>query len=277
MKVLEAATFLRPTPPFDRLFPAKLPRHPQRRFVPIRAKRGVDGGDLYGGDRPVDEGMIVLRMRIRELKLSEMSHVLPSDWMEWEKKYYENYNEDVCEAMGWLQSVLMNTRPSLAMGMVALVALSVPFSSFVVLRHAIEVAKEKEGGIVKKGHELGLIMAISLLEEHGLPLGLLPLADVVEVGFVKDTGYMWIIQKKKVEHNFKMISKLVSYNSEITGNVEKKRIEKLKGVKAKELMLWPPVNEITVDDLPTGKMHFKRHHQKFSRGGVCCWAVMGVP
>ncbi|KAL7190759.1 hypothetical protein ACSBR2_022941 [Camellia fascicularis] len=87
---------------------------------------------------------------------------------------------------------------------------------------------EKEGGIVKKGHELGLIMAISLLEEHGLPLGLLPLADVIEVGFVKDTGYMWIIQKKKVEHNFKMISKLVSYNSEITGYVEKKRIEKLK-------------------------------------------------
>ncbi|GMP31040.1 hypothetical protein CsSME_00005424 [Camellia sinensis var. sinensis] len=141
MKVLEAATFLRPTPPFDRLFPAKSARHPQWRFVPIRAKRGVDGGDLYGGDRPVDEGMIVLRMRIRELKLSEMSHVLPSDWMEWEKKYYENYNEDVCEAMGWLQSVLMNTRPSLAMGMVALVALSVPFSSFVVLLHAIEVAK----------------------------------------------------------------------------------------------------------------------------------------
>ncbi|CAL5372558.1 unnamed protein product [Camellia sinensis] len=243
MKVLEAATFLRPTPPFDRLFPAKSPRHPQRRFVPIRAKRGVDGGDLYGGDRPVDEGMIVLRMRIRELKLSEMSHVLPSDWMEWEKKYYENYNEDVCEAMGWLQSVLMNTRPSLAMGMVALVALSLPFSSFVFILQAIEVAKGKEGGIVKKGHELGLIMAISLLEEHGLPLGLLPLADVVEVGFVKDTGYI--------------------YNSETTGYVEKKRIEKVKGVKAKELMLWPPVNEITVDDLHTGKMHFKRHHQSF--------------
>ncbi|KAL7221594.1 hypothetical protein ACSBR1_023534 [Camellia fascicularis] len=127
---------------------------------------------------------------------------------------------------------------------------------------------EKEGGIVKKGHELGLIMAISLLEEHGLPLGLLPPADVIEVGFVKDTGYMWIIQKKKVEHNFKMISKLLC---------REKRIEKLKGVKAKELMLWPPVNEITVDDLPTGKMHFKRHHQKFSRGGVCFWAVMGVP
>ncbi|KAI5559473.1 hypothetical protein Peur_027047 [Populus x canadensis] len=116
---------------------------------------------------------------------------------------------------------------------------------------------EKEGGVVAKGHEEGLKMAISLLEEFGLPLGLLPLADVIEVGFVSSTGYMWIVQKKKVEHNFKMASKLVSYGTDITGYVSKKQIKKLKGVKAKELMLWPPVNEITVDDPPTGKIHFK--------------------
>ncbi|KAK4440042.1 hypothetical protein Salat_0339100 [Sesamum alatum] len=116
---------------------------------------------------------------------------------------------------------------------------------------------QKEGGIVKKGHEEGLKMAISLLEEFELPQGLLPLADVIEVGFVRSTGYMWIQQKKKVEHNFKMISKLVSYDTDITGYVEKKRIKKLKGVKAKELMLWPPVSEIIVDDPPTGKIHFK--------------------
>ncbi|KAK6797391.1 hypothetical protein RDI58_005093 [Solanum bulbocastanum] len=116
---------------------------------------------------------------------------------------------------------------------------------------------EKEGAIVKKGHEEGLKMAVSLLEEFGLPMGLLPLADVIEVGFVKNTGYMWIQQNKKVEHKFKMISKMVSYDTEINGYVDKKRIKKLKGVKAKELMLWPPVNEITVDDPPTGKIQFK--------------------
>ncbi|KAI3935457.1 hypothetical protein MKW98_027597 [Papaver atlanticum] len=116
---------------------------------------------------------------------------------------------------------------------------------------------EKEGGIVKTGHEEGLKMAISILEEFGLPLGLLPLENVIEVGFVKTTGYMWIKQEKKVEHNFKMISKLVSYDVDIHGIVDKKRIKKLKGVKAKEFMLWPPVNEITVDDPPTGKIHFK--------------------
>ncbi|XP_028761750.1 uncharacterized protein At5g01610-like [Neltuma alba] len=116
---------------------------------------------------------------------------------------------------------------------------------------------EKEGGIVKKGNEEGMKMAASLLEEYELPAGLLPLREVVEVGFVKGTGYMWIVQKKKVEHEFKMISKLVSYDSEITGYVSKKKIKKLKGVKAKELMLWPPVSEITVDDLPARKIHFK--------------------
>ncbi|KAK8484720.1 hypothetical protein V6N11_014469 [Hibiscus sabdariffa] len=116
---------------------------------------------------------------------------------------------------------------------------------------------EKEGGIVKNGHEEGMEMAIALLQEFGLPLGLLPLADVIEVGFVRNTGYMWIAQRKKVEHNFKMINKLVSYDTQITGFVDKNRIKKLKGVKAKELMLWPPVNEIIVDDPPTGKIHFK--------------------
>ncbi|KAM0054625.1 hypothetical protein Hdeb2414_s0006g00196941 [Helianthus debilis subsp. tardiflorus] len=119
------------------------------------------------------------------------------------------------------------------------------------------MADPKTGGILKKGHEEGLKFAVSILEEHGLPLGLLPLANVIEVGFVKTTGYMWILQAKKVEHEFKLIKKLVSYDSEITGYVEKKRIKKLKGVKAKELMLWPPVNDISIEDPPTGKIHFK--------------------
>ncbi|KAK2639966.1 hypothetical protein Ddye_027761 [Dipteronia dyeriana] len=116
---------------------------------------------------------------------------------------------------------------------------------------------EKEGGTVAKGHEEGMKMARALLEEFELPAGLLPLADVIEVGFVRSSGYMWILQKKKVEHNFKMISKLVSYDTDITGYVNKKKIKKLKGVKARELMLWPPVNEIVVDDPPTGKIQFK--------------------
>ncbi|ONK81129.1 uncharacterized protein A4U43_C01F25610 [Asparagus officinalis] len=116
---------------------------------------------------------------------------------------------------------------------------------------------EKEGGIVRKGHDEGLKLAVSLLDEFNLPLGLLPLENVVEVGSVRATGYFWIVQKKKVEHNFKIAGKLVSYDTDINGYVEKGRIKKLKGVKAKELIMWPPVNEINVDDPPTRKIHFK--------------------
>lgn len=119
------------------------------------------------------------------------------------------------------------------------------------------MAAEKEGGIVKKGHEEGLKLAVSLLKKFELPEGLLPLANVVEVGYVESTGYMWIVQQNKVEHEFKIISKLVSYDTEINGYVDKMKIKKLRGVKAKELMLWPPVSEIKVDDPPTGKIHFK--------------------
>lgn len=119
------------------------------------------------------------------------------------------------------------------------------------------MAAEKEGGIVKKGHEEGLKLAVSLLKKFELPEGLLPLANVVEVGYVESTGYMWIVQQNKVVHEFKMISKLVSYDTEINGYVDKMKIKKLRGVKAKELMLWPPVSEIKADDPPTGKVHFK--------------------
>jgi hypothetical protein len=116
---------------------------------------------------------------------------------------------------------------------------------------------EKEGAIVKKGHDESLKTAVSLLQEFELPEGLLPLADIIEIGYVKATGFIWITQKKKVEHKFNLISKLVSYDTEITGYISKKKIKKLKGVKAKELMLWPLVNEITADEQPTGKIHFK--------------------
>jgi hypothetical protein len=130
-------------------------------------------------------------------------------------------------------------------------------SGYLLLLEASSAMAEKEGAIITKDHQEGMKMAESLLEEFELPLGLLPLADVIEVGFVRSTGYMWILQKKRVEHNFQIISKLVSYDAAINGYVEKNRIKKLKRVKAKELMLWPPVSEITVDNPPTGKIRFK--------------------
>ncbi|KAL5743394.1 hypothetical protein ACOSQ2_026510 [Xanthoceras sorbifolium] len=113
-----------------------------------RSSRGSsksNGGDhdhCYGG-RLVDENMIVLRMRIRETKMLETrSELSTPNWMEWEKKYYANdgYDQDVLEAIGFLQNRMMNMRPGLALGLIAIVALSLVMSTGVVLFHAFQIA-----------------------------------------------------------------------------------------------------------------------------------------
>ncbi|XP_010270851.1 PREDICTED: uncharacterized protein LOC104607056 [Nelumbo nucifera] len=96
-----------------------------------------------------------------------------------------------------------------------------------------------------------------LLREVGLPSGLLPVKDAEECGYIEETGFVWLKQKKKTEHKFKSIGKPVSYAPYVTAHVEKSRIKKLTGVKAKELLIWVTISEIYVDDPPTGKITFK--------------------
>lgn len=96
-----------------------------------------------------------------------------------------------------------------------------------------------------------------LLVEMGLPNGLLPLEDIVECGIVRETGYVWLIQKKKVEHKFEKIGKLVSYAPQVTATIEKGKISKLSGVKTKELLLWITLSDIYIDDQASGKITFK--------------------
>ncbi|XP_072979962.1 uncharacterized protein [Typha angustifolia] len=99
------------------------------------ASKGDANGSNYGG-RMVDENMVVLRKRIHETRMAERSVELPSNWMEWEKEYYDgNYGSDVCEIVGLLQAFLMNTRPSMAIGLVMLLVMSVPTSVILILVH----------------------------------------------------------------------------------------------------------------------------------------------
>jgi len=93
-----------------------------------------------------------------------------------------------------------------------------------------------------------------LLKEAGLPNGLLPLKDLIECGYVQETGYVWLKQKKRVDHVFQSLGRLVSYGTEITGYAEKGRIKKVKGIKTRELMVWVPVEEIALDQPATGKL-----------------------
>lgn len=88
----------------------------------------------------MDESMIVLRKRIHQMKVIERNYEPPVEWTPWEKQYYASYDDYVCKFVGFLQSYLMNTRPSLALGMIFLLTISVPASSVVVLLRLIELA-----------------------------------------------------------------------------------------------------------------------------------------
>lgn len=108
--------------------------------VILASKR--DAYDRNYGGRIVDENMIVLRKRIHEMEMIEGKYDPPTDWMDWEKQYYNtNYLSDIYDAMAIFQSQLMNTRPSLALGMAALVAFTLPTSFGFVLFHLTEMAK----------------------------------------------------------------------------------------------------------------------------------------
>ncbi|CAN0913781.1 hypothetical protein LINGRAHAP2_LOCUS28144 [Linum grandiflorum] len=87
--------------------------------------------------------MVVLRMRIRELKAAERCDNPPPHWMEWEKRYYAHnaYGSHVCHVAGSLQNRLMESRPSLAVGAAALVLLSLLFSAAVVLVCGVGIVK----------------------------------------------------------------------------------------------------------------------------------------
>ncbi|XP_004496979.2 uncharacterized protein [Cicer arietinum] len=115
-------------------------------FPPIMASNREAADHNFGG-RLVDESMIILRKRIHEMNMIEKNYEAPSNWMEWEKKYYTSYDSIICEAMGVLQTQLMNTRPSVALGVIAFVAISVPTSSALIFLHLLELARNVFGGI----------------------------------------------------------------------------------------------------------------------------------
>ncbi|KAL3538300.1 hypothetical protein ACH5RR_001666 [Cinchona calisaya] len=107
------------------------------------------------------------------------------------------------------------------------------------------------------GNEISQEKSRFLLKDVGLPNGLLPMKDMEECGYEKETGFVCLKSKKKTEHKFQKISKLVQYAPEVTAYVERNRIKKLTGVKAKELLMWVTISEIYVDEPSTGLIHFK--------------------
>uniref|UniRef100_A0ACD5TSI1 Uncharacterized protein n=1 Tax=Avena sativa TaxID=4498 RepID=A0ACD5TSI1_AVESA len=88
--------------------------------------------DNYGGAL-VDEGMTVLRRRIREARMAETNYEAPPGWVAWEKRYYPAYVSDVSAFAGALQLMLMGTRPTVAVAVATLLLGGVPVSAAVAL------------------------------------------------------------------------------------------------------------------------------------------------
>ncbi|KAJ8483959.1 hypothetical protein OPV22_016444 [Ensete ventricosum] len=125
-------------------FPARLPSRqagPRLSNRPSSIQSGASRrracGREYSGGGLVDQSMIVLRKRIHEMKMAESNYEAPSEWMDWEKRYYTSYHADVCEILCLLQTLLMGTRPSVAIGMMAVLVLSVPTSAIFISFHLI--------------------------------------------------------------------------------------------------------------------------------------------
>jgi hypothetical protein len=120
------------------------------------------------------------------------------------------------------------------------------------------IESHRAGAEVINGDAICRKKTVELLEELGLPMGLLPLEDVQEFGYNRATGFMWLVQgKKKVDHTFKKIKQTVSYAAQVTAFAEKGKLRKITGVKTKELMLWLSVVEVYLPDGSPEKVTFK--------------------
>ncbi|PUZ75285.1 hypothetical protein GQ55_1G146900 [Panicum hallii var. hallii] len=123
---------------------------------------------------------------------------------------------------------------------------------------ASQIESHRADAEVVNGDAICRKRSVELLEELGLPKGLLPLEDIEEFGYNRGDGFMWLVQrKKKVEHTFKKIKQTVSYASEVTAFAEKGKLKNIAGVKTKELFLWLSVVEVYVPESSPEKVTFK--------------------
>ncbi|KAK5782708.1 hypothetical protein E1A91_A11G020400v1 [Gossypium mustelinum] len=99
--------------------------------------------------------------------------------------------------------------------------------------------------------------SVELLQELGFPKGVLPLKDLEECGRVRETGFVWMKQKAPYEHFFEGTNSRVSYSAEVTAYVEKFKMKKMTGVKSKQVFLWVPITEMSIEDGSGDKIYFK--------------------
>ncbi|KAK1325241.1 hypothetical protein QJS10_CPA01g02499 [Acorus calamus] len=66
-------------------------------------------------------------------------------------------------------------------------------------------------------------------------------------------GRMWV-DEEAYEHYFTGTKTRVSYANEVTAYVEKFRMKKMTGIKCKQVLLWVPITEMSIDDPKSEKI-----------------------
>ncbi|KAK6781797.1 hypothetical protein RDI58_019593 [Solanum bulbocastanum] len=115
---------------------------------------------------------------------------------------------------------------------------------------------ERAGAEIAYGAEDCYSLIVKLSQDSGFPKGMLPLKYLEEFGYVSKTGFTWMKQKAPYQHYFSSIKMLVSYAKEITAYVEKGKMKKISGVKSKQLLLWVPTIEMSINE-DQKKIYFK--------------------
>ncbi|PIN11887.1 hypothetical protein CDL12_15509 [Handroanthus impetiginosus] len=116
---------------------------------------------------------------------------------------------------------------------------------------------QRAGAEIIHGPEDCYSHSLKLLAEVGFPKGVLPLKDLEECGLVHETGFVWMKQKAPYEHFFVGTNTLVRYDTEVTAYVEKGKMKKMTGVKSKQLLLWVPIVEMSIEEAGAKKIFFK--------------------
>ncbi|XBI82158.1 hypothetical protein VPH35_090911 [Triticum aestivum] len=84
--------------------------------------------------------------------------------------------------------------------------------------------------------------------------GLFLMDDIEEVRHNCESGFVWMLQKKKNEHMFNKLNQTVSYDTEVTAFVEKGKMKKVTGVKIEDLY---SLVEVYVDESSADKVTIK--------------------
>ncbi|GAB2296898.1 hypothetical protein Dimus_030999 [Dionaea muscipula] len=106
------------------------------------------------------------------------------------------------------------------------------------------IERHREGAEIYEGQDACKRKLDSMLEELGLPTGLLPLRELEEVGHNRSTGFVWLKQKQQIQHRFKRIGKTASFDREVTAFVEPGRLREITGAKVVKYFVG-----ITVSDM----------------------------